>query len=127
MLSPYKSINDLITHIFTETQKSFVAPKYANSWKVYHNALKLMMEIEAVEFMKSKGWYKRLITLQLDLNKEKNYTNRTIGCQPEMQPLDYHLNEDIHSGVEHHCIITRNLKDDNLLKLSTRTPKVMLS
>ena len=127
MLSPYTSINELITHIFTETQKAFVGSKHADSWKVYHDALKLMMGAEAVEFMKTKGWYERLITPQLDLNKGTIYANRTIGCRPEMQPLDYHLNEDIHSGVQHHCIITRSLNDDDPLKFSCRTPKLMLS
>ena len=127
MLSPYTSINALITHIFTETQKAFVGSQHADSWKVYHDALKLMMGAEAVEFMKSKGWYERLITPQLDLNKGTIYANRTIGCRPEMQPLDYHLNEDIHSGVQHHYIITRSLKDDDPLKFSCRTPKLMMS
>ena len=86
-----------------------------------------MMGKEAVSYMKTKGWYDRLIKPSLGLNKGTIYADRTVGCRPELQPLDYHLNEDIHTGVDNHCIITRHLSENDPLKFSTRTPKQMLS
>ena len=77
---------------------------------------------EAVSYMKTNGWYDRLIKSSLGLNKVTIYADRTVGCRPEIKPLDYHLNEDIHTGINNHCIITRHLSKNDPLKLSTRTP-----
>ena len=126
-LAPYTSINKLIRHIFTETERAFSGSRFANTWRVYHDALKLMMGKEAVAFMKTNGWYERLIKPILGLNEGTLYADRMVGCRPEFQPLDYHLNEDCHTTVDDHCIITRHLPDDDALKFSTRTPKLMLS
>ena len=126
-LSPYTSINKLITHIFTSTEKAFKGSRFEKTWRVYHDALKLMMGKDAVAFMKTNGWYDRLLKPSLGLNKGTIYAARTVGCRPEFQVLDYHLNEDSHNGVDDHCIITRHLSDDDPLKFSTRTPKQMLS
>ena len=41
--------------------------------------------------------------------------------------MDYHLNEDLHTGADEHSIITQHLNDDDPLKFSLRTPKTMPS
>ena len=68
-----------------------------------------------------------MVKPQLGLNSDTIYENRTIGNRPELQPLDYHLNKDIHDGVGDHVIITQHLAEEDPLKFSMRTPKNMLS
>ena len=126
-LSAYTSIYKLIAHMFTETEKAFAGSKHEKTWLIYHDALKLMTGKDAVDYMKQKGWYDRLIRPKLGLNKGTLYKDRTVGCRPELQVMDYHLNQDIHTGVDEHSIITRHLNDDDPLKFSLRTPKAMLS
>ena len=113
--------------MFTETEKAYAGSKHEKTWKIYHDALKFMTGKDAIDFMKQKGWYDRLIRPKLGLKKGTIYADRIVGCRPELQVLDYHLNQDLHTAVDEHCIITRNLKDDDPLKFSKRTPKIMLS
>ena len=126
-LSAYTSINRMIYHIFTETEKAFLGSKHEATWMVYHDALKLMTGKAAVLYLKENGWYDRLIKPQFGLNDNTKYANRTVGNRPELQPLDYHLNKDIHDGVDEHVIITQHLAEEHPLKFSMRTPKSMLS
>ena len=86
-----------------------------------------MMDKDAIAFMKTNGWYDRLIKLVLGLNEGTLYADRRIGFRPEFQPLDYQLNEDCHRTVDDNCIITRHLSDDDVLIFSTRSPKLVLS
>ena len=62
------TINDLIDHIFTESEKIFQGTAYEDNWYVYHDALSLLTSKKAVDYMKEKGYYKHLILPLFGLN-----------------------------------------------------------
>ena len=63
--------------------------------------------------------------LQNYLNKGTAYSKRVVGNHPHMIPLYEHLNQDIHSKVNVHTVLTKHLHKDDPLKFSKRTPDCM--
>lgn len=62
--------------------------KFAQNWKIYHDALSLM--------------------------------------RAELMPWDTHLNSDVHASLDCHCLVSKQLKDDDPKKFDASTPKRML-
>ena len=60
-----------------------------------------------------------------NINGKKSYANKCVGNHFEMMPLDSHLNQDLHTAVDQHAILTKSLKANDPIKFSKRTPKLM--
>ena len=75
--------------------------------------------------MKEKGYHQHLILPQNGLNSGTIYANRVVGNHPEMMPLDAHLNQNLHSSVDTHAIITKSLLWNHPHKFSKRIPKAL--
>ena len=108
------SINELIDHMFTESEKMFKGTINEDDYAVYHDALSLMTANEPIEYMKRKGYWDRLIRPLFNVTKHLGcYHNRFVGNHPYVMPLDAHLNQDLHTGHDWHCIITKHLNKDD--------------
>ena len=55
--------------------------------------------------------------------KGKRWNNIPVGNNPTAMPLDNSLNQDLHTAVQQHCILTQDLDDEDPRKFSTSTPK----
>ena len=77
--------------------------------------------------MKEKGYYKRWLIPQLDLNDGTTYACRPVGNRPEWMPLDNSLNNDIQLNFSLHCAITAHLDDSDPRKFSFATPSTIVS
>ena len=49
------SINEMIDHIFLETEKAFKGTTHEDELMIYHDALSLFVAKESYEYMKNKG------------------------------------------------------------------------
>ena len=81
-LSPYTSINKLITHMFTKTEKAFAGSKHEKTWLIYHDALKLMTGKEAIEFMKQKNGMVVSFVRNLASTKEQYTLIELLAADP---------------------------------------------
>ena len=59
--SIYCSINDLIDHMFIESEKIMKGTIHEDDYMVYHDALSLMTGKAPIDYMKSKGYWDKLI------------------------------------------------------------------
>lgn len=103
-------ITDYIEHIMTESDRIMEGTKFESNWMIYHDALSLMTAERTKEWMESKGYLKRF---------------NPLGNSPEFMPWDAHLNQDVHSSVDHHVLLTKNLEPDDRKKFALSTPKLM--
>ena len=60
---------------------------------------------------------------KLGLNNGTPYANCPVGNSPEIMPLDFSLNKNIHEGVRRHCVYTSRLERDDNKKISLNTTK----
>ena len=124
-------ITDYMEHIMSESQKIMHNTKYQDDWVVYHDALTLMTAKENKDWLLAKGYLKRWILPSNDLyvnspDLYKKYGGNPIGNSPEFMPWDAHLNNDIHSSMDYHCLLSKGLDDDDTRKFDFSTPKKML-
>ena len=79
--------------------------------------------------MKTKLWYDHWLLPKLELmsgvldGKGKRWNDIPVGNNPTAMPLDNSLNQDLHTAVQQHCILTQDLDDEDPRKFSTSTPK----
>ena len=112
--------------MFTESEKMFKGTIHEDDYAVYHDALSLMTANEPIEYMKRKGYWDRLIRPLFNVTKHLGcYHNRVVGNHPYVMPLDAHLNQDLHTGHDWHCIITKHLNKDDERKFKKTDPKKM--
>ena len=122
----FTSINQLIDHMFSEAKRLMAGTVHHNDYVVYHDALSLMTGKESIKYMKEKGYWNKLIRPLNGVNdKYKRYKDRVVGNHPYLMPLDAHLNQDLHSAFDYHCVITQHLPEDDPRKFSRKTPKAM--
>ena len=57
---------------------------------------------------------------------EKKFGQNPLGNSPELVPWDAHLNSDVHASLDYHCLVSKQLKDDDPKKFDASTPKRML-
>ena len=122
-------VTSLWTHIMNATRKMFEGTIHANTWVVYHDALKQLTDARTIEWMKNqfiqgKSFYDRWLVPREGLNDQfARYKGRPVGNSPEMMPLDCSLNKDIDDGVKRHIGYTFLLDHDDPAKFSRSTPK----
>ena len=124
-------ITDYITHIMQESKRVMEGTKHQEDWKVYHDALSLMTAKETKEWMREEGFLDRWILPSSDLYNnlpilKSKYDNNPIGNSPEFMPWDAHLNADVHSSVDYHCLVAKDLSNNDPRKFESSTPKNML-
>ena len=124
-------ITDYVEHIMKESERVMKDTKHSEDWMVYHDALTLMTAKENNEWMRQKGYLKRWILPTDDLyvnlpELKSKYNNNPIGNSPEFMPWDAHLNSDVHASMDYHCLVSKELDDDDPRKFDASTPKKML-
>eukprot|EP00957_Ditylum_brightwellii_P099400 7572043-Ditylum_brightwellii.AAC.1 len=93
----------------------------------YRDALSLMMNKEALEWMREKSILKHWILLEEHLNSGTPYAGQPIGKNPDSNTLDCHTNRYIHCAVEEHCTFTLHLNKDDVRNFSMSEPKQLES
>ena len=107
MLKNFCSVQDLVTHIYTESKKFYEGTEFEDNWYFYHDALSLMTAKSTIEWMADVGYLKHWLLPVHGLNSEfKRYKGRPIGNSPEMMPWDCSLNMDLIHAVDQHCVMT---------------------
>ena len=115
-------IHDLVNDIYLHSENIFKGTKGEKSWMLHHDALSLTASEECKKYMQRRGILDRWILPELYLNDSIPYANRPVGNSPEIMPLDFFLNKDIHEGMRRHCIYTNRLGRNNQ-KISLNTQK----
>ena len=124
-------ITDYIEHIMAESEAVMRGTKYQDTWRVYHDALSLMTAKDTKKWMAEAGYLHRWILPTSDLydnmpDLKHKYNTNPIGNSPEFMPWDAHLNADVHSALDLHCTVARNLPKDDTRKFDASTPNNML-
>ena len=124
-------ITDYISHMMEESRRVMAGTKHQEDWKVYHDALSLMTAKETKQWMQQKGYLERWILPSDDLYENMKdlkgkYGNNPIGNSPEFMPWDAHLNADVHSSIDYHCLVSKHLDKDDPRKFDASTPKNMM-
>ena len=101
-LNKFCDIRDLVTHIYTETEKIFKGTDHENDWYFYHDALSMMTSAPTIAWMKEKGYYDRWLLPKLDLLAGTIYRFSLPGDSPELMPLDNSLNKDVDDSALRH-------------------------
>jgi hypothetical protein len=122
LMSKFMCITSLVTHIIETCTEHFADTEYAENWYFYHDALSLMTANETIEWMRQKGYLKRWILPEMELNAGTKFEGRPMGNSPEMMPLDCSCNNDLHNGSERHKFLTIKLDSDDPLKFCLSTP-----
>ena len=84
-------ITDYIHHMMDESARIMSGTKFAQNWKIYHDALSLMRAKETKKWMEEKGYLERWILPSEDLYKnlpilEKKFGQNPLGNSPELMP-----------------------------------------
>ena len=111
-----RPVTDLIRHMAIMTNNALMGTKYEGKGLFFHDALSQLTERETVEWMKNndnningKNLYDMWIKPELGCNNEirmrdgtinKRFARRPVGNQPEVQPLDNSLNNDIKQAID---------------------------
>ena len=124
-------ITDYIHHMMDESARIMRGTKFSQSWMIYHDALSLMRAKETKKWMEEKGYLERWILPSKDLYNnlpalEKKFGQNPIGNSPDLMPWDAHLNSDVHASLDYHCLVSKQLKDDDPKIFDASTPKKML-
>ena len=127
-LSSSVVISDYIDHMMTESAKVMLGTKHQDDWVIYHDALSLMTAERTKNWMETKNYLGKWIlpshNLYDNLDEiKKKYKNNPLGNSPEFMPWDAHLNQDVHSSVDYHCLVSKSMADDDPKKFCGSTPK----
>jgi len=116
-LKGYICVTDLMDHIVAESKRLFEDTKYADSFFVYHDALKQWWEPEAqAHLLKQHGiGSERQLCIRGDTNAAvaKHYLNRLVGDSPEFCPLDSNLFSDFEFAMRQNMAHTYWLPHDH--------------
>ena len=123
-------ITDYIEHIMFHSQQTMEGTKHSGDWLLYHDALSIMTAERTKQWMDEKNYLKRWVLPSNDLydnmpEVKNKYKNNPLGNSPEFMPWDAHLNQDVHSSVDFHSVLTKHLADEDPRKFDTSTPKKM--
>jgi hypothetical protein len=119
----------LHTHmIYNSGQKSPSHTSYFPlSWVFYHDALKLMLAKETVDWMKEKGCHKQWLLPVMGLHSDdpdlKAYLETIPGSGPENMPWDLSLNIDAHEDTKRHVVLTHELANEDPKKFDLSTKR----
>ena len=84
-----------------------------------------MTDKDTIEHMRAKGYLKRWVLPEFDLNKEfKRFHGRPIGNSPELMPLDCSLFNDLDMAMCVHIAYTMTLDKKDPLKFTRATPRL---
>lgn len=131
-LSPYVCVTDYVQHIYDKSKTHFNAyfPELGEDWYFYHDALSQMTAKDCKHWMKEQGIWKHWL---LPVDGDRDPYARSItgsfrdqyppGNNPTLMPWDVALNQDLHDGVNRHCLLTSNLEEEDESKFSITTPK----
>ena len=129
-------VTDLIEHINRITKEAYKDTPFKDTYFWSHDVLKQMCDPTCQAWIKEKGYRKHWIVPVLECNKEvsmfcpekyktitsKHYTDRPIGNQPELMPLDASLNWDIYCSLNMHVLLTAELPNDHPNKFRRDIP-----
>ena len=116
------SVFKLVKYMMLASEAVFKGTKHSKDWVFFHDALNQFKCKETVDWMKSKGYYKRWVKPERGLNDGTAFAGRPTGNTPELMPCDTHLFKDLHDSVGRAVAATSHLLDDDPRKLSLSTP-----
>ena len=114
-----------------ESERVMKGTKHQEDWVIFHDALSLMTAVDTKQWMKQKGFLARWLLPSKDLydnmdNLKGKYKTNPIGNSPEFMPWDAILNAGVHSSVDYHCLVAKDLEKINPVS-STRQPQRICS
>ena len=123
-------ITEYIDHMIQQSAEVMKGTKHENSWYLYHDSLSIMTSAKTKEWMAKKGYLSRWVLPTTDLYHDqpdlsKRYGTNPLGNSPEFMPWDTHLNQDVHTSHDYHCVCTSHLPEGHENKFSGTTPKRM--
>ena len=135
-LTRVRCVTELVEHIDKHTKAAYKGTPFEDTYVWAHDALTQMYDDECKAWMKEKGYWKRWITPVLECNdvievfdpvkkktvKSKSYSERPVGDQPELMPLDASLNWDIDTSLNMHVLLTAHLDRNHKDKFRKDTP-----
>ena len=105
--------NSTCCHIVTESAKLFTGMQFEENWVFYHDALSLMTDNNTVEWIRQNDNLERWILPVNKLHQDNltlsKYSHQPVGNSPENMPWDSLLNQDAHSAVQQHILLTLSL------------------
>lgn len=97
-LKGYICVTDLMDHVVSQSKEAFADTPYADSFVLFHDALKQWWEPEAQQHLLEKHGIgpTRQLCIQGDTNEAvaAHYRNKLVGDSPELCPLDSNLFSD---------------------------------
>ena len=113
-------ITSVMDHVIAEGNRLFADIPFANTWKIYHDALPQWWEKGAQEHMKARGFYDRQWMARGETNaKVGRYKNKLMGDSPELMPLDSSLFSDLIEGIALHVVATAKLPKGEKYSMGT--------
>ena len=95
---------------------------HADDWFFQHDALTQMTCLDTIDWIKSKGYYRRWLLPELGINNGTIYAGRPIGNSPEFMAWDCSLNKDVDDAFHRHQQITSSFGADDPRKFCSSTP-----
>ena len=119
-------VTALIDHLLAEGKRLFQDTLFANSFVLFHDALKEFWEKGAQEYLREKHKFglDRLICIQGDTNDKvaAHYKGRLVGDTPELCPLDTNLFSDFETAMSQNLGHTDTLPHSDPEKFLVGTP-----
>ena len=126
-LKGYVCVTDLMDHVVAESKRLFKDTKYADSFVIYHDALKQWWEPEAQAHLREQHGIgpERQLCIRGETNDAvaKHYIDRLVGDSPEFCPLDSNLFSDFEFAMKQNLAHTYWLPHDHPDKWLAGTPK----
>ena len=126
-LKGYICVTDLMDHVVAESIRLFAGTPYADSFVIFHDALKQWWEPEAQDHLFAKHGIgpDRQLCIQGSTNEAvaKHYQNRLVGDTPEFCPLDSNLFADYEKAMRQNLAYTHWLEHDHPEKFLSGTAK----
>jgi len=119
-------VTDLMDHFVSECDRLFAGTPYADSYVIYHDALKQWWEKEPQEHLLEKHGIgpERQMCIKGGTNDEVagHYVNKLVGDSPELMPLDSNLFSYYENAMKLNIAHTDILPHDHEEKFLIGTP-----
>ena len=120
-----ETLKKLIDHIIAESTAVYAGTEFSDSFMIYHDALTLLWESNAREYIRSLGFKNRFIHIidEYQHGIHKRYWNTVVGDSPEMaRGLDSFGFADLELSMSFHQALTIDWAANNPNKFQFGTP-----
>ena len=123
-------ITEMIDHMIAESTAVYAGTEFANSFMIYHDALTLLWEAKAREYIREKGFTDRFIHIIREYQDgiNKRYWFTVVGDSPELaRALDSFGFADLELSMAFHQALTSGWAANNPKKFQFGTPSQVWS